>query len=330
MNTLLIGIDIAAENAVCYWQTADGQETLLSIHQSQTDFQSLAKKLGQVTKPENCWVLMEATGTYWLRLALFLHELGCAVTVLNPTDFHYFARSQGQRAKTDAQDARLLADYARHHQPKLWSPPPRICFALQQRLSLRDDLQQDKVRNSNRLHALKQNPYAEAAVMARLESQIAQLSSEIKALESEIRDLLGSEHEWSRAAQRLLSITGCGLLTTAWLLTATHNFARCESPEQAAAFAGLAPYANDSGKKQGKRFTRAGHAQLRKMLYMAAGAALRHNPPLRDFYQNLVQRGKIKQVARVAVARKLIHLAWACVTKDRDFDPHFRQQTLVA
>jgi transposase len=330
MDKLIVGIDIAAETAACYWQSPTGEGCYLEIPQTAVGFEKLSKSLERLTNPQNCLLLMEATGTYWLSLALFFHQQGFALSILNPSDFHHFALSSGQRAKTDKQDARLLADYGHSKALKLWSPPPRICFALQQRLSLRDDLQQDKVRNANRLHALRQNPFAEAEVLARLQAQIAQLSGEIKALESEIRDLLGSQHEWSTAAQRLLSITGVGLLTTAWLLTATHNFARCDSPEQAAAFAGLAPYANESGKKKGKRFTRSGHAQLRKMLYMAAGAALRYNPPLRQFYQKLVQRGKIKQVARVAVARKLLHIAWACVTKDCDFDPHFGQDPVAA
>jgi transposase len=330
MYPLIVGIDIAAESAACYWQNPRGEASYLEIAQTEKGFQTLSQKLQKLTAAQNTLLVMEATGTYWLTLALYFHQAGFAISVLNPSDFHHFARSGGQRAKTDKEDARLLADYGQIKPPKLWSPPPNICFALQQRLSLRDDFQQDKVRNSNRLHALKQNPLAEAEVLARLEAQIDSLASQVKALENEIRALLASEHEWSQAAQRLLSITGIGLLTTAWLLTATHNFARCANPEQAAAFAGLAPYANDSGKHKGKRFTRSGHAQLRKMLYMAAGAALRYNPPLRQFYQKLVQRGKIKQVARVAVARKLIHLAWACVSKDRDFDPNFRQNPVAA
>jgi len=330
MFQCFVGIDIAAETAVCYWQSPEGRVTNLSIQQNQKDFQVLSNSLLKVVRPAETLIVMEATGTYWLRLALFLHEQGFQLSVLNPSDFHHFALSTGQRAKTDSQDACLLADYGRSRPCKLWTPPPAICFALQQRLSLRDDLQQDKVRNHNRLHALQQNPYAERSVLQRLEQQIAHLAHEIKALEAEIQELLASQHPWSNAAQRLLSITGIGLLTAAWLLTATHNFARCATPEQAAAYAGLAPYANDSGKHKGKRFTRTGHAQLRKMLYMAAGSALRHNPPLRDFYQALVQRGKVKQLARVAVARKLLHIAWACVIKDRDFDPHFGRQIAAA
>lgn len=73
-----------------------------------------------------------------------------------------------------------------------------------------------------------------------------------------------------------------------------------------AALTGLAPYDRDSGKMQGKRFIQGGRAQVRRVLYMAAIVATRHNPVLRDFYQRLRSEGKAGKVAVVAVARKLI------------------------
>jgi transposase len=330
MYQQFVGIDIASETAACFWETSQGQKQKLEIPQSSRAYQSLAKDLLKNVSASRSLVVMEATGNYWLRLALFLHQQGFPVAVLNPSHFYHFALSERRRAKTDLLDAELLARYGRLHQPTAWTPPPAIFYALQQRLSLREDLQNDRVRNLNRLHALRQVPKAETLVLARLERQIQQLEADIQALETEIRSLLNSEHEWSQSARRLLTIKGIGLITTAWLLTATQNFSRCQSPEEAAAYAGLAPYAHDSGKKHGKRLTGGGHPQLRKMLYMAAGAALRFNPPLRAFYQRLVQRGKIKQVARIAVARKLLHMAWACVVKERDFDPNFGRQSAIA
>lgn len=330
MYQQFVGIDIASETVACFWENPQGQSQKLVIEQSLKAYQSLEKRLLKTSSAQESLVIMEATGNYWLRLALFLHEEGFAVAVLNPSQFYLFARSEGRRAKTDFLDAELLADYGRSHQPPAWTPPPDIFYALQQRLSLRDDLQNDRVRNLNRLHALRQVPKAEPAVLARLEAQICHLEADIAALETELRHLLHSEHDWSQSARRLLSIKGIGLLTAAWLLTATQNLSRCQSPEALAAYAGLAPFANDSGRKQGKRLTGGGHAQLRKMLYMAAGSALRFNPVLKAFYQRLVQRGKIKQVARIAVARKLVHIAWACVVKQRDFDPNFGQQLAIA
>lgn len=329
MYNLYVGLDIAAETISCYWEIPQAQK--LEIPQTKAGYQRLAKALLKSTEPKDCLIALEATGNYWLSVALYLHEQGFQLTVLNPSHVHHFALSGKRRAKNDPLDAQLLAAYAQAHPIKLWTAPPSIFFALQQRLSLREDLQNERVRHLNRLHALRKMPHAEASVLARLERQIEHLAAEIKALEGELRALLFSEeHDWTKSAAILLSIPGIGLLNCAWILCLTQNFARCLSPEEAAAYAGLVPYDRDSGKKQGKRFTGGGHPQLRKMLYLAAGAALRFNPQLKLFYQRLVARGKIKQVARVAVARKLMHMAWACVVKERFYDPNFGRQALAA
>lgn len=331
MYSLYVGADIAAKTIALHWQ--DAQKTLsaaMEIEQKRSDYRRLAKHLKKIAAPEETLIVMEATGNYWLESALFWQEAGFLVSVINPKQGRNFARMQLRRAKTDAIDAQMLCDFARMVCPEPWTAPPDVYYRLQQRLSLREDLHTSKTQHSNRLHALGHNPCAEASVMARLERQIASLEQEIDELDAEIEALLKSEHDWHQAAKRLGSIPGIGPVNTAWILTATHCFARCDDPEEAAAFAGLAPHPKESGSRKGKRQTGGGHAILRAKLYMAAGSALQHNPIIRPFYQRLVKRGKIKQVARVAAARKLLHIAWACVVKERDFDPNFGRHPIAA
>jgi transposase len=331
MYTLYVGADIAAETVALHWQHPQtGKETSVEIKQRRCDYQKVSKRLQKLAAPEQILIVMEATGNYWLALAFFLHAAGFCVSVINPARGRHFARMQLKRAKTDAIDAQLLCQFAQMVSPELWTPPPTICHQLQQRLSLRDDFVKTRTQHRNRLHALRHNPHAERTLVRRLEKQIKSLDKEIVQLTQEITDLLKGDHSWASAAQRLLSIPGIGIINAAWLLCATHAFARCETPAQAAAFAGLAPHASESGKRRGKRKTGGGHADLRKNLYMAAGSALQHNPPLRALYKRHLKRGKIKNVARVAVARKLVHIAWACVVKERDFDPNFRQLPKIA
>ena len=78
---------------------------------------------------------------------------------------------------------------------------------------------------------------------------------------------------------------------------------------QAAALAGVAPYACDSGDRTGRRSVRAGRRRPRRVLYMAAMAATRHNAPLAAFHRRLVEKGKRHKVAIVAVMRKPVVLA---------------------
>ena len=129
----------------------------------------------------------------------------------------------------------------------------------------------------------------------------------------------------AEAAARLQTITGVGLITTAWLLAATLNFTLCPTPEAATAYAGLAPHAHQSGTSVHKRpsIGHTGHARLRTVLYLASLSAAQHNPAIKPFYDRLRAAGKSPKVARCAAARKLLHIAWAVATKGQPFDPSY-------
>lgn len=330
LNTMyrhFVGIDIAAATFMAAW-VVNGLWQHVPFEQRRTDYGRFVQQLRQIAPPGQTLVVMEATGTYWLALAWFLHEAGFAVSVINPVQAKLFARLEMQHAKTDRIDAQLLAEFARQRQPDRWTPPPPIAEQLTQRLRQRDDLLGIKTEETNRLHALRQNPHAEASILDRLERHIAFLQAEIDTLDQELADLLAGDHAWAAAARRLLTIPGVGIIVAAWILAATHCFAYCDTPEQAAAFAGLVPYPRESGSSRRRHRTvgRGGHAALRKTLYMATLSAAQVNPCVKPLYERLLARGKPNKVARVASARKLMHIAWAVVVKERVFDPSFAPQ----
>lgn len=319
-----VGIDIAAATFTAAWQAPTGWQHT-TFEQRRTDYGRLVHQVARTAPAEHTLVVMEATGTYWLALAGFLHEAGFGVSVINPSQARLFARLEMQQTKTDRMDAYLLAEFGRQRQPAPWTPPPAIWDQLQQRLSQRADLLGIKTQEANRLHALRHNPRAEASVVDRLERHIAFLQTEIATLDQELADLLTGDHAWASAARRLLTIPSVGLIVAAWILVATVCFAHCDTPEQAAAFAGLVPHRQQSGSsRRGYRpVGRGGHAALRGALYMASLSAARVNPCIQPFYDRLRARGKSPKVAHVAAARKLMHIAWAVVVKERDFDPSF-------
>jgi transposase len=192
-------------------------------------------------------------------------------------------------------------------------------------LCQRDALLNTRTQERNRLHALRQSPEVFATILDRYEAHITFLNQQVEGLDQEIQNLLQSDPQWADAAHYLLSIKGIGPITAAWLLVATLNFTTCQTAEQLVAFAGLAPYRRQSGAhlNQSRRIGHGGHARLRAALYMAAVAAVRSNPRIRQFYQRLLERGKSKKTALCACARKLIHIAWAVVTKQSVFDPTY-------
>lgn len=85
---------------------------------------------------------------------------------------------------------------------------------------------------------------------------------------------------------------------------------------QIAALAGLAPFTRQSGKWRGKSFVSGGRAPVRSALFMGAMVAARHNPTLKTFRDRLVQAGKPKLTAIIAVARKLLTILNA-ILRDR-------------
>ncbi len=161
-----------------------------------------------------------------------------------------------------------------------------------------------------------------------MEALIATLTDELSALDAEIATILQQDDTWADAATRLQTITGVGLITTAWLLTATLNFTLCPTPETATVYAGLAPYAHQSGTSvhKGPTIGQTGHARLRTMLYLASLSAAQHYPAIKPFYNRLHAAGKSSKVARCAAARKLLHIAWAVATKGQPFDPRYHER----
>ena len=102
-----------------------------------------------------------------------------------------------------------------------------------------------------------------------------------------------------------MSMPGIGALVAASLLAHMPELGSL-SRGQAGALAGLAPYVRDSGAFKGRRAIYGGRPQARKMLYMAALVAIRHNPRCKQHYQQLTRRGKPFKLAIVAVMRKML------------------------
>ena len=141
----------------------------------------------------------------------------------------------------------------------------------------------------NQLHALRHRPSVVPVVEQRMEALLVTFQGQIGAIEGEITALMQQSHAWAISAQLLQSIPGVGTITAAWLLVATHNFTSCDTPEQLAAYAGLAPFAYQSGTSVHRRSAigHAGHARLRRALYLASLSATRYYPILKSFYERL-------------------------------------------
>ncbi len=326
---LFVGADIAARSFTAAWGRPDAVLSRpLRYEQTPAGFTALQQALAATgVAPAQTLVVMEATSTYWIQLANALHTGGYHVSVVNPKQAHDFAKAVLQHAKTDPLDAKMLAHLGPKLAPARWTPPPAIYHELQQRLAWRDSLVALRTQVSNQHHALLHEQVVVDAVAGSQTALISTLTAQIQAVERELTEVIATDHAWTASIVRLQSIPGVGLVTAAWLIVATANFTACASVEAATGYVGLAPHPWQSGSSVRGRphIGHSGNARVRHALYMASVSALRCNPILRTFYARLKAAGKAAKVALCAVARKLLHLAWALVTKQQTFDPEYGQ-----
>lgn len=330
---LWCGIDVAAKTFTVSWtldrSTYTQPITLLQTPDGITTLQQHLRELE--IPPSETLIVLEATGSYWIRLAVALHAAGYVLSVVNPMQVHHWAKSLPRRGKTDALDARMLTQYAVERQPRPWSPPPEVYHELRQRLTAREGLMAMRHHARNQLHALHQWPVQVVAALQAIEQVVADLEKQIAGLDAAIVQVL-RDGAWAASAELMQTITGIGPLTTAWVLVLTVNFQLCPTAEAATNYAGLTPLERESGTSVRGRsqLGRGGNARLRTALYRATINAARFNPIIKEFYQRLRAAGKPRKVARCAAARKLLHLTYAVVTKGQPFDPRYGAQSAVA
>jgi len=262
--------------------------------------------------PAGTHLVSESTGGYEAELLAAALAAAVPVSVVPPQRVRHHARSMGRLAKTDRIDAALLSDYGRKHRPPVHRALEPERQRLRQLLRARTQLLE--------LQQLETNWQEHASDLPGLRRQAAQraklLARQLAELEQDLRALAAASAVLA-PIQRLQQVQGVGEITawTAW----------AEMPElgqleagQPAALAGLAPHPRDSGQKRGHRQVQQGRPQLRRVLYMAALSASRHNPVLKPLYQRLIARGKPSKVALIAVARHLIELL-NTLTKNPNF-----------
>lgn len=230
-------------------------------------------------------VLMEATGIYYLDLALLAVEAGAEVMVINPKAAHHFARAISQRSKTDALDARMLLTYLQRMPFRPWQPPNETVLALRQFGRHLGQLNEQRTVNQ---------------VLALVRAD-ARLAAQFDALDS---------------------IIGIGPATALPLLGELLVLPQDMNSRACVCHAGLDVRLHQSGTSvaAAPRLSKHGNKYLRRALYMPALTAIRHDPHARAFRDRLIARGKKKMQAIAAVMRKLLTAAWALLRNPATYD----------
>ena len=312
-----LGIDIAkASFDVALLQA--GQYRTATFSNDAAGFARLERWLKKVGVSQLS-VGMEATSRYGEALALFLHEQGHQVSLINPARIKAYAEAQLRRNKTDKEDAKTIADFCRTQSLEWWTPPTAAQRELQAMVRHLEALQAARTQERNRLEA----GVPSAVVVQTIQAHIAFLESHIAELKTRIEEHIDRHPDLKEKQALLTSIPGIGPLSAAKFLAEVPDVSRFDSAAQLAAFAGLTPRQRQSGSSvRGlAHLSKRGNKRLRTLFYMPALCALRFNPLIQPLAQRLRQRGKPRMSIVGAAMRKLLHLAYGVLKHKRPFDP---------
>lgn len=266
--------------------------------------------------------LMEPTGTYHEDLAYHLHKLSFTVHVIPSGRVHAFFKEEGIKTKTDSVDAGGLALMG-SSKPclKEWNPPCPAYRELRQLTRLQFHFKDIRTMLANHREALSHQHAPSTDAISQIDALIKSVDLRIEKNKASIEELAGNNREISEKLAYIQSIKGLGLLAAITILAETDGFANISGRSQLASFAGLDVVARDSGKNTPARhISKAGNTHLRRIVYVCSLSATVYNPQMRALYLRISQRNP-SRVARVAVMRKLLLLAYTLCKSKQMYDP---------
>ena len=206
--------------------------------------------------------------------------------------------------------------------PRLWSPPTLEMDHIRIIMRQRDAYVGMMADEKHRLHALSVRPHSPDSVVTMTNEHIRYLQECIHELEKLFKDTLKQLPEWKHSLDLLMTIPGVGLITAGTIMVETLCFRDFVDARQLAAYAGLspAPFLSGSSVHHKTHISRIGNARLRSALYMAALSAIRSNSIFKQQYQRLREQGKPCKVGLVAIARKLVLVAFALIQSQQPFN----------
>lgn len=292
-----IGCDVGKASIVVFDSQSQRTET---ISNQTAALAELAERLD-----DTCLVICEATGGYETLLLQVMVAAGRPAHRADARKVKAFIRSFGILGKTDAIDAKALARYGQERQSSLarWQACDPQRDRLQALVLTRRDMVAQRLACTNRLQA----PGAEP-VEAYLTAIQTCLDNQITAIECEIATVIAQHEPLRRAAGILIGITGVGPKTAAALLALMPELGH-SNRRQIAALGGVAPHPVQSGATDAYRRTKGGRPEIKRVLFMAAMSAARHDDKLSAFYARLIANGKSKLLALTAIMRKIIVIA---------------------
>jgi transposase len=277
----------------------------------------------------DCHCVMEATGYYHYQLAHFLVDNKIPVTVENPLSIKRFIQMKLSRIKTDKSDAKMICQYGQEVDLKPWvgySKNQMECFQI---MCLLETYTKQRTAYQNKLQAEQTLGNPSKLVVKSLTISLKNLKKESDLLEKTLLELVKIDHQ--EMLTKIESIPGIGRKTAMLLLVLTDGFTRFENSGQLCSFCGLTPNIKQSGTSiKGKSsITKMGNAKMRKAMYMCSLTAHKCNQACKALYDRIVNQGKSKKLALIAVCNKLLKQAFAIANSGIEYNPNYRSKLTI-
>jgi transposase len=328
-----IGIDIAKESfTACVCQRDLSGDRRLSpvveLKNNRTGFNQLVKWFRKLsTSKVPVTLVMEATGNHYENLAYHFYNLNMRLSVVLPNKVLHYAKSLNVKTKTDAVDARVIAQLGVERKLSSWKPPRPIFKQLKELTRQYSELKKEKTVFLNRIDAIRSGYDPHSFTIKSNKAVIKTLQKQIQICEEEIETLIKSD-EWLWAkVKNVLTIKGVGFITVAIVLAETQGFEFVQNIRQLASYAGLDVVRRESGTSVlGKtRISKKGNGRIRSALYFPAISAGRYNEDMKQKYHRITNGKPSKMVGITALQRRVLILMYTLWRKDEGYIENYHQ-----
>jgi len=313
----IIGIDISKQTFDVCFQVKNKWKHKV-FENKREGFRKLIRLLNEAD-----WLVMEASGSYYLSLATFLFSEGYKVSVVNPLVIKRYSQTKLSRAKTDKKDAQIIAEYGKQYDMELWEPDSQAAIHLRQIHTSIELLNKQIRQTSNQLEAFNSSGFINKTLKLELNKSLKYFEKQKQKLEKQMHDI--AIKQYREGIIRLMTIPGIGIKTAIMLNVITDGFKKFKNYKQLIAYVGFSPRIHQSGTSiNGKAsICKMGKSQIRKLLYMCSWSAKKSNKGCIAMYDRLSKKGKPERVIKIALANKLLKQAFAIGKKEVNFDLNF-------
>ena len=324
MEKLVIGIDFSKEtmNYCCLQGSVTHVVLEGVVENSKEGCKEMVRNLRSLksgVKVRDFLFCGENTGYYSIAVSDYLTSKGYTIWLENPLQIKLSCGIR--RGKTDAADARMIAEYAFRHQDKAvaYNPCSESMQKLKSWLKTHDKLTEMKTSLQNLIKGLP-------VVPPTLDKTLEEVKKQLKETDRQIKKLLAEEEELSKNASLAISVPGISYVTAAAILVDTQNFTRFTDPRKYASHTGCVPYKRESGTSIHYRphVSKASNRYINSLLTQGAVSLMTHNEDMKAYASKKRREGKHSGCIINNIRNKIVHRLFAVIRQQKPFDKDYK------